>query len=188
MAYRCADVVGETGRPATAAPAESPPDTGKPVGERSYAISLIKFPSEPVLDVGTGDCACIASILAREGRRVVASDADRGTIRTARRLLANAHLNETVSLVQDDITASSLPSSSFRNIVCFNALHHVSSLDAALTELRRILATDGRLIISDFDENCDGLLLRLQDTVRRRFRSVAAYPRPEGRVVLACER
>jgi ubiquinone/menaquinone biosynthesis C-methylase UbiE len=156
--------------------------------ERSFAVSLIKYPSEPALDVGTGDCACVASILASQGTRVVALDKDRGTIHAARRFLTSQHLNKVVRLTRDDITASGLPSNSFRNIVCFNVLHHVSRLDSALAELRRILASDGRLIISDHDENRDGFVERLEQAVDRRFRSVVAYRRPGGRLVLICEK
>jgi 2-polyprenyl-3-methyl-5-hydroxy-6-metoxy-1,4-benzoquinol methylase len=161
-----------------------------PRDERSFALSSIKYPSEPVLDVGTGDCACLASILASQGRPVVAVDKDRGTIRAARRFLAHhRHLNKAVRLLRDDITASDLPSSSFRNIVCFNVLHHVSPLDSALDELHRILTGDGRVIISDFDENGDGYLERLERGVDRRFRNVAAYRRSNGRrLVLSCEK
>ena len=160
-----------------------------PRDERSFALSSIKYPSEPVLDVGTGDCACLASILASQGRPVVAVDKDRGTIRAARRFLAHRHLNKAVRLLRDDITASGLPSSSFRNIVCFNVLHHVSPLDSALDELHRILTADGRVIISDFDENGDGYLERLEQAVDRRFRRVTAYRRSSGRrLVLSCEK
>ena len=160
-----------------------------PRDERSFALSSIKYPSEPVLDVGTGDCACLASILASQGSPVVAIDKDRGTVRAARRFLAHRHLNKAVRLLRDDITASDLPSSSFRNIVCFNVLHHVSPLDGALDELHRILTADGRVIISDFDENGDGYLERLELAVGRRFRRVTAYRRSSGRrVVLSCEK
>lgn len=155
--------------------------------ERSFAVSLIKYPSEPALDVGSGECACVASILASQGTRVVALDKNRGTIRAARRFLTSQRLNKAVRLKPGDITASGLPSSSFRNIVCFNVLHHISRLDSALAELRRILASDGRLIISDYDENGDGFLERLEQAVDRHFRRVAAYRRSAGRLVLTCE-
>ena len=157
-------------------------------GERSFALSSIKYPSEPVLDVGTGNCACLANILASQGRWVVALDKDRRVIRAARRFLAHRHLNKAVRLLRDDITASGLPSSSFRNIVCFNVLHHVLPLDSALDELHRILTADGRVIISDHDENGDGYLERLEQGVTRHFRSVAAYRRSRGRLVLICEK
>lgn len=164
------------------------PNRTGPQDERSFAISLIKHPSEPVLDVGTGDCACVAIILASQGTRVVALDKDRGTIRAARQLFTTAQMKKVVRLLRDDITASGLTSSSFRNIVCFNALHHVSRFDSALAELRRILASDGRLIISDYDENRDGFLERLEQAVNRHFRSVAAHRRRRGQLVLICEK
>lgn len=174
----------------TAAPGSlkvAPNKTG-PENERSFALSLIKHPSEPVLDVGTGDCACVASILASQGTRVVALDKDRGTIRAAQRFLTTRNVKKAVRLLRDDITASGLSSSSFPNIICFNVLHHVPRFDSALAELSRILARDGRLIISDYDENGDGLLERLEEAVGRHFRSVTVDRRPSGRLVLICEK
>ncbi len=159
-----------------------------PNDERNFALSFIKYPGETVLDVGTGSCACIASILASRGRLVVAMDKFHRTIRAARRFLVTRRLTKLVRLLQDDITGSHLASASFRNIVCFNVLHHVSPLDSALSELCRILAEDGRLIISDFDENGDGFLRRLEEGVHQHFRRSPVYRRPSGRLVLICEK
>lgn len=164
------------------------PDKPVPHDERSFALSLIKSPDEPVLDVGTGDCACIASILAKQGTPVVALDRDIATINAARKFLDTHHTNNGIGLLQDDITSSSLPSDSFRNIVCFNVLHHVPQLDKALVELCRILAADGRVIISEIDENEDGFLDRLERAVDCHFRSVTPYHRSHGRLVLSCEK
>lgn len=186
MAHVVAELsVGDTEVPASlkdAAKKTRPPDG------RSFALSLLKHPGDPVLDVGTGDCACVASILASDGTRVVALDKDHETVLTARMFLNAQRLKKAVRLLQDDITASGLTSSSFRNIVCFNVLHHVSRFDSALAELRRILASDGRLIISEFDENRDGFLERLKQAVSCQFHSVTAYRRPGGRLVLVCEK
>jgi ubiquinone/menaquinone biosynthesis C-methylase UbiE len=173
---------------AASAIVKNAPNQAKRQDERIFAISSIKYPNEPVLDTGTGHCACIASILVKLGIRVVALDKDRGTIRAARRFLATQHVNKGIRLLCDDITASGLPSNSFRNIVCFNVLHHVSPLESALGELHRILATDGRLIISDFDEQRDGFPERLEKSVQHYFRSVTAYRRPSERLVLICEK
>ncbi len=156
--------------------------------ERSFAVSLMKYPGELVLDVGTGDCACIASILVSQRTPVVAIDKEKKTIAAARKFLDTHHVKKSVRLLQDDITVSSLPSDSFPNIVCFNVLHHVPQVDTALSELRRILTPDGRLIISDFDENRDGFLGRLEQAVNRHFRSVTRYHRWRGRLVLSCEK
>lgn len=164
------------------------PDKSELPDERSFALSSIKYPSEPVLDVGTGGCACVACRLALRNMQVVALDKDRGTISAARKFLTKHHVSKAVRLMRDDITASSLPSNSFRNIVCFNVLHHVSALDSALGELHRILAEDGRLIISDFDENRDRFLVRLKQAVDRHFGNVTAYRRRFKRLVLICEK
>ncbi len=187
----CALAEGYLGGKDTAASAALkvvPSEPGPQLDERSFVLSLIKHQGEPVLDVGTGDCACLASRLAIQGTQVVALDMDRGTTRAARGFLKTHHLKKHVRVLRDDITASRLPPDSFRNIVCFNVLHHVSQLDSALGELRRILASDGRLVISDFDEKRDGFPRRLKKAANRHFRSVTPYRRPMGRWVLCCEK
>ncbi len=156
--------------------------------ERNFALSLLKYPGELVLDVGTGDCACIASVVANQGIPVVAIDKHDSTITAARKFVDSHHISQRVRLLQDDITASALPSDSFRNIVCFNVLHHVSQVEKALAELHRILASEGRLIISEFDENRDGFLGRLERAVDRQFGDVTPHHRWRGRLVLSCEK
>ncbi len=172
---------------AHASPRVAPSKSGRQ-DERSFALSLLKHPGESVLDVGTGDCACIASILVRQGTPVVAIDKDQRTIQAAQKFLDSQHISSGVRLLQDDITASGLPSDSFRNIVCFNVLHHIVPFEIALAELRRILSSDGRLVISEFDENRDGFLARLERAVDRHFRKVTPYHRWRGRLVLSCEK
>lgn len=161
----------------------------KPVqDERDFVVSLIKHPNEPVLDVGTGGCACVASHLLYRGYQVVASDHDRVVIRAARGFLARRRTRKRVTLIRDDITHSKLRPESFLNIVSFNVLHHVADFTRAVAELHRILAPQGRLIISDYDENETGFLRMLRREVRRQFADVTAYSRPPKRLVLVCEK
>lgn len=156
--------------------------------ERGFVLSMIKELDYPVLDVGTGDCACVAAVLARKGMRVVASDNDHDTIIDARLYLGVQGVKRRVRLIQDDISASALAPNSFRNIVCFYVLHHVPRFDDALAELNRILAPDGRLIIYEYDENGNGFLEKLEKAVSNRFRNITAYRRPKGRLLLTCEK
>ena len=118
----------------------------------------------------------------------MAVDQRAGTLDAARNHLKKEGLEDAAQFLQDDITASGLRSGSFENIVCFNVLHHVSRVHTAVAELGRILAPDGRLIISEYDENLDGFLDRLKEAVQRHFPNVRSYNRPAGRLVLACEK
>jgi 2-polyprenyl-3-methyl-5-hydroxy-6-metoxy-1,4-benzoquinol methylase len=156
--------------------------------ERVLAVSFIKFPDEPVLDVGTGSCACIANSLAKGGHNVVASDNDRRAIRNAHRFVAGNTHRSRIKLLHDDITASRLKTASYLNIVCFNVLHHIANLAGALAELHRILAPEGRLIISEYDEDNTGYLRKLESEVDRCFARVTTYVRPQERLLLVCEK
>ncbi len=153
-----------------------------------WLYSLLKYPHAPVLDVGTGGCACLAHALARMGRQVVALDNDHKMMLQAQKHLNVQENKKCVQLLQSDITALGLASRSFRNIVCFNVLHHIPRINDALNELHRILTSKGRLIISEYDENKDGFLIRLEQSAIRKFRNVALNRRPSGRLVLICEK
>lgn len=67
-------------------------------------------------------------------------------------------------------------------------LHHVADYANAVAELHRILAPEGRLIISDYDENETGFLRKLRREVRRQFANVTAYSRWPMGLVLVCEK
>jgi 2-polyprenyl-3-methyl-5-hydroxy-6-metoxy-1,4-benzoquinol methylase len=156
--------------------------------ERALAVSFIKYPDKPVLDVGTGSCSCIANSLAKGGYSVVASDNDRRAIRNAHRFVAGNTHRSRIKLINDDITASHLETASFLNVVCFNVLHHVADLAGAFAELHRILSWRGRLIISEYDEDGTGFLRNLESEAHRRFVHVTRYVRPLERLLLVCEK
>lgn len=177
--------VARSRRPSLEVAAEQSPESQD---ERTLLLSFLKYPEDAVLDVGTGDCACVASLLAAQEIAVVASDADAETVGAAENFLRQKGLWQQVYLIQDDITASRLGSGSFLNIVCFNVLHHVPEWQKALAELDRILARGGRLLISDYDENSTGFVKELERAVRRRFALVAVHPRPQERLLFVCEK
>ncbi len=77
---------------------------------RSYALSLMKHPGDPVLDAGTVDCVCMASGLADQGTQLIASGKARETLLVAREYLNDHSVKKAVWLLQDDITASGIAS------------------------------------------------------------------------------
>lgn len=118
-------------------------ESGSVQDERNFALSLIKRPDKPVLDVGTGAWACTARHLIHRGYRVVGSDHDRVVLRAAKRFLARSRPSTDVTFIHDGITHSRLALASFLNVVCFNVLRYVAGYPDAVAELHRILAPEG---------------------------------------------
>ncbi len=155
-------------------------------GEREYVASLIRHTQAPVVEVGTGMCACLTLVLAVHDFRILAIDRDADAVADARRILGGVDLLKRMTLIQADATTLPLRSGSIRTVVAYDALHHVEDLRGVLMDIARILHFRGRLIISDWDERENGFLERLTRALRAHFRKVRITPR-EVRLVYVCE-
>lgn len=155
-------------------------------GEREFVASLVRDTQAPVVEVGTGMCACQTLILAVHDFRILAIDRDADAVADARRVLAGVDLLKRMTLIQADATTLPLRSGSIRTVVAYDALHHVEDLRGVLMDIARILHFRGRLIISDWDERENGFLERLTRALRAHFRKVRITPR-EVRRVYVCE-
>lgn len=155
-------------------------------GEREFVASLIRHVQAPVVEVGTGMCACLTLVLAVHDFRILALDRDADALADARKVLAGVDLLKRMTLIQADATTLPLRSGSIRTVVAYDALHHVEDLRGVLMDIARILHFRGRLIVSDWDEPANGFLGRLTRALRAYFRRVTILPRQERRVYV-CE-
>jgi SAM-dependent methyltransferase len=103
---------------------------------------------ERVLDVacGTGSVARqVAPIVGIEGK-VVALDVNPDMLRVARRLAAPR--GAAIEWLQGDAAHLDLPDDAFDLVLCQQGLQFFSGRDASLREMRRVLATGGRVVLS----------------------------------------
>jgi 2-polyprenyl-3-methyl-5-hydroxy-6-metoxy-1,4-benzoquinol methylase len=96
------------------------------------------------LEIGPGSGVYVP-LLARLFDRVTVSDVHDAYLDAARALAA-AHANVTV--VQDDICRSALPSGSFDVVLCTEVIEHVTQSRAALAGMGRLLRPGGVLLLS----------------------------------------
>jgi len=155
-------------------------------GEREFVASLIPNTQAPVVEVGTGMCACLTLVLAVHGFRILALDRDADALADAQRVLAGVDLLKRTTLMQADAAALPLRSGSARTIVAYDALHHTEDLWGTVREIARVLDPRSRLIVSDWDKQANGFLGRLTQALRAHFRKVTITPR-EVRRVYVCE-
>jgi len=156
------------------------------VGEREFVASLVCDTRAPVVEVGTGACACLTLILAAHNFRILAIDRDAAAVADARQVLGGVDLLKRMTLMQADATTLPLRSGSIRTVVAYNALHHTEDMSGTVKEIARVLHPRGRLIVSDWDEPANGFLGRLSRALRAHFRKVTITPR-EIRQVYLCE-
>ncbi|WP_115864967.1 class I SAM-dependent methyltransferase [Halorussus litoreus] len=119
-------------------------------------------PASVALDLGCGN-GRHAELLAERADRVVAADASRGVLATARERAANRRFD--AELVQTDAARLPLRDATVGLAVYVATLHHLPSEATrrdSLDELARVLAPDGRALVSAwstahdrFDEDGD---------------------------------
>ncbi len=105
------------------------------------------FPTARCLDVATG-AGHTALALAPRCAAVVATDLTREMLREARTLAGDRGIRN-VFLHQADVHRLPYRSGSFDIVTSRRAPHHFSNIDAALAEMRRVLAPEGRLVLDD---------------------------------------
>jgi ubiquinone/menaquinone biosynthesis C-methylase UbiE len=128
--------------------------------------------NEWVLDVGAGPGTYFDLVLERVPQgRLVAGDLSYGMLQQARR---NARAAEVTLL---NLDAQNLPfaDGTFDVVLANHMLYHVPDIDAALSEIRRVLKWDGCLIAAT---NSQSNLLEL-DTLTRRALTLLGFPKAE---------
>ena len=105
-------------------------------------------PGSSLLDAGCGSCVHAARF-ARAGVKVVGVDFSQAALNDARRALEQQGLGGSVELHQADLRHLPFENGKFPMISCWGVLMHVPDLEAALSELARVLAPGGRMAIME---------------------------------------
>jgi ubiquinone/menaquinone biosynthesis C-methylase UbiE len=123
---------------------------------KEYLLRFGLSEGDRVLDVGSGTGRTSAVVGACVGPAgcVVAQDLAESMLFEARRSLTDSN----VHFLCSDIHGLPIRSNSFDKILCFSAFPHFRAPSAALSEMHRILKTDGKLLIL---HNCSHVKLNL---------------------------
>lgn len=136
-------------------------------------IGLVRArPGAFVLDVGCGS-GFNAIHLARLGFQVLAVDFSEVVLANARAHTRTAGFDDRIDIDNEDLTALSLHDSSADHVLCWGVLMHIPAVEAAVSELSRVLRPGGALIVCEGNMHAlDELALRVLDrfgrTVSRR--------------------
>lgn len=114
-----------------------------------YIASVFGAPGEAaVVDAGCGS-GTKSFQLAQRGYCVQAMDFSATILEQARAAAAEMGYADRITFAQGDLTALSLPSGCAHRAACWGVLMHVPDVGAAISELSRILAPGGTLIVSE---------------------------------------
>ena len=124
--------------------------------------------SDRFLDVACGAGGAVID-LAPHVERAVGVDLSEGMLEIARSRLASAGTTSLANLDFVQASSDALPfeDGEFTALVCTTALHHFPNPQASISEMARVLAPGGRLVIGDAAR--DLLVTKLADRLYRRF-------------------
>ncbi len=105
----------------------------------------------PLLEFATGKGRFL-SLLARHVPRIVTVELDPVEQRVAMLNAAHAGVLDRVEFRIADGEHLPWPDHFFGGVVSMNTMHHVANFAAVLRELARVTRPDGRMVISDFDD------------------------------------
>lgn len=110
--------------------------------------SMVGQPEPNLLDAGCGYCHHSLR-LARLGARITGLDFSPAALTAAARVVEAAGATDRISLQQGSILDLPFADRSFDNVMCWGVLMHIPDLETALSQLCRVVAPGGRLIIGE---------------------------------------
>ena len=147
---------------------EAPPHPNPlPPGERD----TLRLPTggresvKYVLDVGTGtaDLALLTADRLGNGARVIAADLNVPMLKIGMEKVRKAARQKQIACVQANAERLCIPDATFDAVTTGFCMRNVADLPKALSEIRRVLKPDGRLICLEFSRPVAGWLRRLYD-------------------------
>ena len=124
--------------------------TYDPIPTRDLITSIAVQHGGPVLDVGTGACACMAVSLASAGLAVTAIDHASSAVRIAQEQAAGK-LADRLDVRYLEAEHLPFPDAAFPVVVAFDALCHTRAPEMVITEMSRVCAADGLVIIAELN-------------------------------------
>ncbi len=139
------------------------------VEQRAMTTRLPDVYNTRVLDLACGT-GRYARLLAAQGARVTATDFSYEML---------AHSEDTLPLIQSDMTALPFANYTFDTIVCALAVGHLPDLTPALSEMSRVVVPGGTILYSDFHAAGEPLGWKRTFTDGKKTYAVKHYSRSE---------
>lgn len=102
-----------------------------------------------ILDVGMGDCGCMALFLARRGFRVTGIDHSSWAIHKSRKEAEKFKLKGSFRAKRAKAENIPFEDGSFDAVFSYHSLHHMKNLTRVIGEMARVCKMGGLIVISD---------------------------------------
>ena len=122
-----------------------------PEAVREQVAGMAQRYGGPVLDVGTGACACMAVMMAQNGMSVMAIDHASSAVRLAQERVAGK-LKSNLEVRHADAASLPFPDNTYRVVTAFDALCHTADPIAIVKEMFRVCANRGAVVITELND------------------------------------
>lgn len=102
-----------------------------------------------ILDVGMGDCGCMALFLARRGFEVTGIDHSSWAVHKAREEAAKFKLKGSFQARRAKAEKLPFKDTRFDAVLSYHSLHHIKNIGKAIQEMFRVCRKGGLIIVSD---------------------------------------
>lgn len=124
-----------------------------------------------VLEIGSGT-GYTTLALAKAGYKFISIDKDKEALKITALNLAYEHLLANVKFYEMDGKLLGFADNSFESVVIVNLFHHINGVIEVLSEADRVLCSNGKLILADFN--------------KRGMEIIDSVHKEEGRIHIDC--
>lgn len=121
------------------------------LANREYIFDKARLDKSRVLDIGTGR-GLTSFYLAEAGHRVTTVDIEDEMLKVATLNLAHKGLLAEVQLFKMNAYSMDFEDESFGAVFMVEALHHMEDLNKVLEEVDRVLISNGKFVLGDFNK------------------------------------
>jgi len=134
-----------------------------------------------ILDVGMGDCGCMALFLARRRFQVTGIDHSSWAVHKSRQEAARFKLKGSFQARRAKAEKIPFENNSFDAVFSYHSLHHIKNIDKAIKEMFRVCRKGGLIVISDLHSR--GRREYEHEPNKRFIRNIESYLRRWGTLV-----
>ena len=116
---------------------------------REELLKISRLKGGKILDVGMGDCGCMALFLARRGFYVTGIDHSSWAVHKSREEAEKSKLKGTFQAKRAKGENIPFGDKSFDAVFSYHSLHHMKNIEKVINEMIRVCREHGLIVISD---------------------------------------
>jgi ubiquinone/menaquinone biosynthesis C-methylase UbiE len=116
---------------------------------RKELLKISGLKEGKILDVGMGDCGCMALFLARRGFYVTGIDHSSWAVHKSRKEAEGKKLKGSFQARRMNAVKTPFEDESFDAVFSYHSMHHMKNMPKVINEMFRVCKNGGLIVISD---------------------------------------